>query len=293
MKRLSLVLVCFAVLGAAHPASAGTLYRLDADVVYGHKMGMALTYDVIEPAEANGAAVLFMVSGGWMSRWFDPDGVLESSKSLSSLVERGFTVFLVRHGSSPLFKVPDAVDDVRAAVRHIRKNAATWSVDPERLGVFGGSAGGHLSLMLGAASQTGMEESGSSFESDRVAAVVALYPPVDLQQWVGPNDRFPALDFDPDLADDVSPLLFVSKDDPPTLLIHGDKDELVPLSHSQSILEAFEREGVSSELIVLEGAGHGFRGEHDATAVAALVQWFEEYLLPEPVTSATSGSQQP
>ena len=67
----------------------------------------------------------------------------------------GFTVFAVRHGSSPLFKVPDAVDDVRRATRYIKANAREWGVDPDRLGVFGGSAGGHLSLMLGTTGDAG------------------------------------------------------------------------------------------------------------------------------------------
>jgi dipeptidyl aminopeptidase/acylaminoacyl peptidase len=107
---------------------------------------------------------------------------------------------------------------------------------------------------------------------------------------VGPSDRFPALDFDPELGDEISPLLFVSADDPPTLLIHGDQDTLVPLTHSQRILAAFQREGVTSELIVIPGAGHGFRGGDEARATEALVSWFERHLLPraDAATSQTS-----
>ena len=289
-KTLAAGLCAALLLVLATPALGGSLYRFHPDVVYGHKMGMALTFDVIQPSNSNGAGVLFMVSGGWISRWSNTEAVLERSGGFSGLVEKGFTLFFVRHGSSPLFKVPDAVKDVRQAVRYIRKNADDWDVDADRLGVFGGSAGGHLSLMLGAASETGVEEATSALDSDRVAAVVAYFPPVDLRSLVGPNERFPALDFDPELGDDVSPLLFVTKDDPPTLLIHGDEDTLVPLSHSQNILEAFENEGVTSKLIVIEGAGHGFRGEHDQQASEAMIGWFEQHLLPQPSPS-TGGSR--
>ncbi|MEM1246736.1 MAG: alpha/beta hydrolase [Acidobacteriota bacterium] len=253
-----------------------TAPAIDADVVYGHKMGMALTYDVVSPATPNGAAVLFMVSGGWVSRWFDPS-MAPQQPTFSALLERGFTVFMVRHGSSPMFKVPEAVVDVRKALAHIRDNASAWNVDADRLGVFGGSAGGHLSLMLGAASESAVGKEGDAGDA-RVAAVVAYFPPVDLQPIVGPNDRFPALDFDSELADDISPVLYVSKDDPPTLLVHGTADELVPLSTSQRIHAAFQKEGVTTELVVLEGAGHGFRGEHEATATEALVRWFSQHL---------------
>jgi acetyl esterase/lipase len=196
---------------------------------------------------------------------------------------------MVRHGSSPMFKVPEAVVDVRKALAHIRANAAEWSVDPARLGVFGGSAGGHLSLMLGAASESAVGKDGDAGEN-RVAAVVAYFPPVDLQPIVGPNDRFPALDFDPELGDDISPLLYVSSDDPPTLLVHGTADTLVPQSTSETIYAAFQEKGVASKLVIIEGAGHGFQGEHEAQASAELIAWFEHYLAP-PTGAGTAGTE--
>src|SRR5688572_7772652 len=126
--------------------------RVTADVVYGHKDGMALFYDVFTPPQPTGAAVLFMVSGGWFSRWQEPQARIDA---FQPLLDKGITVFAVHHGSAPLFKVPDAVADVRRAVRHVRSNATAFGIDATRLGVWGGSAGGHLSLMLGLASDNG------------------------------------------------------------------------------------------------------------------------------------------
>ena len=282
MKNVAAILLAAALLAA--PLSAGSAPQVHADVVYGHKMGMALTFDAILPAEQNGAAVLFMVSGGWFSRWSDPHRIVAGdggrAGAVGDLLDHGYAVFMVRHGSAPLFKVPEAVADVRRAVRYIRLNAGDFGIDPDRMGVFGGSAGGHLSLMLGNASDEGKADSKDPIEQtgNRVAAVVAYFPPVDLQGIVGPNERFPALDFDPAKAADISPVLFVSEDDPPTLLIHGDQDQLVPIGNSERIKAAFDEANVTSNLIVIEGAAHGFRGEDGERASSALVAWFNEHL---------------
>ena len=265
--------------------------QITADVIYGHKDGMALVYDVFAPAAPNGAGVVRMVSGGWFSVWVDP---VERMSSFEPLLAEGFTVFAVHHGSAPRFKVPDAVSDVRAALRHIRAHAPDHGVDADRLGVWGGSAGGHLSLMLGLDSEgvpiaaspaTGRPGIGPRYRASTgnadVAAVVAYYPPVDLRQRVGPNERFPALDFGADRAAAISPILYVTADDPPTLLIHGDADELVPLADSEILTAAFEKSGVSHELLVIEGGDHGFRNpDHRAEATAAMVAWFKRHLTP-------------
>ncbi len=259
--------------------------KITPDVVYGHKFGLAMTFDVFTPTtNANGAGVLFMVSGGWYSRWSPPEKLVGLFKPLT---EKGFTVFAVRHGSSPKFSIPDAVRDVRRSVRYIRKNAEKFHVDANRLGVYGASAGGHLSLMLGTASDEGDPNAKDPImrESDRVKAVVAWVAPTDLQimVWKAPDhlpayNMFPALDLDLKKAKTFSPLVHVTKDDSPTLLVVGDKDTLVPMKHSKNILTAFQKVNVSSKLIVLKGAGHGFRGENRKQAVKELVAWFEKYL---------------
>jgi acetyl esterase/lipase len=265
------------------PATAGEV-EVRPDLVYGHKDGLAMTLDVLKPTSgANGAAILYMVSGGWVSRWAPPK---ESAERFQFLLDKGFTMVVVRHGSSPRYHVPDAVSDVRRAVRFVRFHAKEWGVDPNRLGVHGGSAGGHLSLVLGLASDAGDPAAEEPFmrESNRVASVVAYFPPVDLRTMARgavpatEGQRFPALNFEKEKAADISPILFVTPDDPPTLLIHGDADTTVNISHSQRMFQALQENKVKSNFITLPGAGHGFRDTDAQKAQAALVAWFEETL---------------
>src|SRR5690606_15675901 len=188
------------------------------------------------------------------------------------------------------FSIPEAVEDVRRSVRYIRHHADRFGVDPDRLGVYGFSAGGHLSLMLGTASDEGDEKAQDPVlkESSRVQAVVAFVAPTDLQimVWAAPDhlpayDRFPALDLALEQAKVHSPLEHVTPDDPPTLLVVGAKDELVPMSHSENIHKAFQEQKVASDLVVFDEAGHGFGPKDGAKASAETVKWFQEHLGKE------------
>ena len=293
IKRLILLVLILTICAPAQFATADDV-EIVPDVIYGHKDGLAMTFDVLKPkSNANGAAVIFMVSGGWVSRYVSPE---QMAARFKSLLDKGFTVIPVRHGSSPKYLIPEIVADVRQAVRFIRFNAKRWGIDPDRLGVFGGSAGGHLSLVLGTDSDNGDPNSKEDFmkESDRVASVVAYFPPVDLRplaRGIKPatdtpeeakrRERFPALNFEKEKAADYSPIVHVSSDDPPTLLIHGDKDSLVPVSNSKIIYEAFQKSRVKTQLIIIEGAEHGFRGKDAERASAAMVSWFEQTLLKD------------
>jgi acetyl esterase/lipase len=269
------------VLALAFETSAQTTApRITPDVVYGHKDGLAMTFDVYTPPNPNGAGVLFMVSGGWVSTWAPAES---ASRRFEPLLGKGFTVFSVRHGSSPRYKVPDAASDVERAVRFVKLNATKFGVDPGRLGAWGGSAGGHLSLMLGLDPDSGDAQARDEIlrGASGLAAVVAFFPPVDLRGWAGPSKDFPALDFPADLAASVSPILFVSGEDPPTLLIHGDADKLVPISHSQRIHTALKEAGVTTDFVTIPGGTHGFTGnpEHSRRATELMVAWFERHLL--------------
>ena len=248
------------------------------DVIYGHKDGMALVYSVLSPADANGAAVVFMVSGGWYSRWSEST-VYE--RMFADELAAGFTVIPVHHGSAPRYHVPDAYADVSRAIRHIKMNAEAYGIDANRIGVTGGSAGGHLSLMLGLNTDSGQQDdSDEVMQMDNsVATIVAYFPPVDLRDIAGPNDRFPALNFDVAKAAAISPILHVDEADPSVLLIHGDADDLVNISASEIMFAELKKQKVESEFIVIPGGQHGFRGENAKTANKARLEWFKKHLL--------------
>lgn len=252
------------------------------DVVYGHKDGMALTYDVFLPPEErrNGAGILFMASGGWVSFWMDPQEVIARENPMSiafrQLLARGYVIYIVRHGSAPRYKVPDAVKDVKRAVEHVRAEAPTYGVDPNRLGASGLSAGGHLSLVLGTMGQT--DENGKTVKRPPVSAVVAWFPPTSLVEVMDLAQEVEALDFDPALADGLSPRLHVDRADAPALLLHGDSDEIVPLEHSILMQEEMRSAGVEVQLEVFEGEGHTFTPVSALRSMNMMFEFFDNHL---------------
>jgi acetyl esterase/lipase len=223
------------------------------------------------------------------------------------LIDRGYTVFAVVHGSQPRYTVPEIVQDMNRAVRFIRHHASDYGIDPDRIGVTGASAGAHLSLMLATAGDKG--EPGAKDpvdrESSRVQAAACFFPGTDFLNWGGPGkelihakDHQPpfraAFDYreldkesmlwvqitDPEklrtIARQISPIYAVSQDDPPILILHGDKDNLVPIQQSQTMVEKLKEAGVASKLVVKPGAGHGWLGmDQDMKTFA---DWFDEHL---------------
>ena len=279
-------------------------FRISPDVVYGHKFGLALTLDVYQPRQRNGAAIIFVNSGGWVS-WI-PNFFEQTAEGLRLLTDeeltkmnpilhqisfrpllaKGFTIFAVRHGSSPKFQMSEIVADLHRAVRFIRFHAEKYGVDADRLGLWGGSAGGHLSILLGTTADIEIPDASEEFEKyqGRVRAVVAYFPPSDLQRlydnW-SPDvrERFPAMWMQEEEYKQYSPLFFASSDDPPTLIIHGDQDDLVPVIEGESMHQALLKSGVKSRFVKIPGAGHGFSEEEADSATAEMLKWFETHLI--------------
>ncbi len=286
MRSARLMLVVVGLLAVPFTARAADDPRVIPDVVYGHKDGLALTYDVLKPARQSGAAILWVQSGGWYSTYVDPKTLTNANKGF---LDKGYTVIIIRHGSAPKYTVPEAVADVRRCVRAIRLHAKGHGIDPERLGIMGMSAGGHLSLMMGTTGGDGDPAATDEVlrQPSRVAAVAALCPPTDLRGWTtDPPEAIkkfptlkPPLTFDAKLEADVSPLLKVTNKSAPTLLIHGDKDELVPIEHSRNMVPVLEKAQVPVKLVVVEGAGHSFTPKQGAEVIApAVTDWFEKHL---------------
>jgi acetyl esterase/lipase len=154
-----------------------------SDVIYTKHDGVALTMDVFKPAKPNGAGVIKIISGGWKS---NHNGISDGGWPKS-----GYTTFVVVHGSQPRFQVEEIVADLNRAVRFIRANAAKYGVDPVKLGVTGGSAGGHLSLMLVTRGGAGDPKAADPVdrESSAVQAVACFYPQTDYMNWFEDGDN--------------------------------------------------------------------------------------------------------
>ena len=241
------------------------------DIVYGHKDGMALVMDVYQPdGDANGAGVADIISGGFnsslaMQRLHEP--------AIRQFLDAGFTVFAVRHGSSPRYKVPDAYLDVTQAIEYVGAHAQEYGVDPRRVGVIGASAGGILALLASLA-ETALDGEARRF---RPAAVVAFRVLVG-EMPPPPPDQPSAVDYErlPGLDAKLSPLTHVSPDDPPVLLVHGDADVRVPVTASERMHAALKEAGVPTKLVVLKEIGHEDLGA--TVAPAEELAWFERHL---------------
>jgi len=284
------------------PAADAPSFARQEDVIYGRKDGMALTLDVITPKEkANGAAVVWVISGGFFSAHeaINPGFVVE-------LLKRGYTVFAVVHGSQPRYTIPDAIADMNRSVRYIRFHAKDFKIDPQRIGITGGSAGGHLSLMIGTGGTPGNPKAADPVEraSSRVQAVACFFPPTDFLNYgkegvvamgtgvlSGFQAPFEFRELDPktrayvpiadparrlEIGRQISPLTHVSKDSAPTLIIHGDSDTLVPIQQSERIMARFKEAGVPAQLVVKHGAGHGWLTI--ALDMPTIADWFDKYL---------------
>lgn len=255
------------------------------DVVYGHRDGMALTYDVFKPKKANGALVVNMVSAGWRSSWGPPE---ERQARYQWLIDKGFTVVALYHSSAPRFQIPDAVNDVRLGLRHIKLYAKEYGADPARIGVWGASAGGHLSLVAGMMADDGDPAAANPLEraGNRVNAVVAYFPPTDLDVLLGDRPKSGVIDFDNSLRAGISPIHFVDAKDSPALIISGGSDKGVPISQSETMHAALDKAGVENRLKIFPEADHDFyvKGDPvrtDAIATEAMnmmVAWFEQHL---------------
>lgn len=259
-------------------------------VVYGQRHGHELMVEVARPASANGFGVALLISGGWKSgtNAFHPWMV-------APLLRRGYTVFAVTHVSQPEASVMEIVADMHRAIRFIRHHAREYSVDPARLGVTGGSAGGHLALMLATRGQAGASDSPDPVEreSSSVQAAAIFYPVTDLldlgASTENPGDGGPPKSFvkafGPEATNraawkiigrDVSPIFHVTTNLPPVLIYHGDADTLVPLDQSQRFCARAREAGSTVELVVHHGGRHGWLTM--LWDIRKFADWFDRWL---------------
>jgi acetyl esterase/lipase len=260
------------------------------DVIYGRKHGMALTMDVFQPAKTNGYGVIFVISGGFFSA-----KEMVNAGFFQALLDRGYTVFAVLHGSQPKFTIPEATQDLHRALRFIRHRADFYSVRADKLGITGASAGGHLSLTMGTQGGPGKQDAKDPIdrESSAVQAVACFFPPTDFLNYGAPGvdavgvgilkDFKPAFGPRSDTPEsrqeygrEISPANFITTQTAPTLIIHGDADKLVPIQQAQLFVEKAKGMGVTASLVTRPGKQHGWL--EIGMDIPLLADWFDKHL---------------
>ncbi len=259
-----------------------------AGIAFAQPGGKELKLDLAQPLHGQGPfpAVICIHGGGF--RAGTRDGYDEL---VVRLAKRGYVALTVSYRLAPQDKFPAAVHDVKAAVRWLKANAEKYHVDPDRIGVMGGSAGGHLAQFLGVTADEPRFEGdgGNPDQSSRVACVVNVYGPSDLTRSYGKSvDAAEVLPLF--LGGDLStarmahvlasPLTWASKGDAPTLDIHGTEDKYVAHEQAVWMVDALKAHEVEAELLTLPGAGHGFQGDDARKADEAMFAFLDAHLKP-------------
>lgn len=290
MKTILILALSSAALFAADP------FTVEPNVIYGMYSGAALLLDVYKPAQPKGYGIVFISGSGWTTPLaYSAEPLKSNSQSrlyAKALASAGYTVFAISHRSLPRFRYPAPVEDAQRAVRFVRHNAARFGIDAGRIGAAGGSSGGHLVSMLGTLDGTGKADDPDPVEreSAKVQCVVARAAPIDF--LTGNNGAFllgmakpTAKERDSEeyrIYKEASPVTYITPDDPPFLLMHGDKDESVSFAQSEEMEAKLKAAGVTVKLIRIEGAGHGptFPGAiHPPDYLGEMVRWFDAYLM--------------
>ncbi len=307
MKRVCTfvgVLLVFAI-----PRFAVAEVRIESNVVYGMYSGLALLMDVYHPEKPNGYGIVFISGSGWSRELsLDATPLKETGQEqvyAMPLAEAGYTVFGINHRASPRFRHPAQIEDAQRAVRYIRYNANDYGIDAKRIGAMGGSSGGHLVSLLGVLDGDGDPDDPSPInrESAKVQCVVARAAPADFRAMPDESLGFlfgfrasearreGTLEFRQIV--EASPVTYVSADDPPFLLIHGDTDSSVPFEQSETMMAALSEVGAEVDLLRIPGGGHGARftaiienGEPVQRApvdppdyINAMIRWFDQHLV--------------
>jgi len=252
----------------------------------GYELKLNLSFPEVLASPA--ALIIYVHGGGWVS------GDKESGAGkiyISPLLESGFIVAAINYRLAPEYQFPAQILDVKCAVRYLRANAQIFNIDPNHIGALGGSAGGHLVALLGLTDESAGWDNGLYHEqSSRIQAVVDLFGPTNLAELLSNSQHITEKkvfgvksNLDPVLQT-FSPINYVTSDDPPFLIIHGNDDDLVPISQSQILYDKLIEADIPTEFVVVENASHGFRPTHGdpnpdrKEIITMVVNFFESYL---------------
>jgi len=293
------MLLCGLVLCAVCPSvyGQGASFSQQENVVYMEADGVAFVMDIFTPTgPKNGLAIVDVISGAWHS---DRSKIQQHmlAQTFRVCCAKGFTVFAIRPGSITRFSAIEMRDHLNQGILWVKKRSKEYGIDPDRLGMMGASAGGHLALLT-AVSAPDADPTSDKLNT-RVKAVGVFFPPTDFLTFDKDMDltskegrsgllqalslpRKPYLNFEIPVEDkkkyltEASPALLVKKGLPPVLIFHGDADPLVPLSQSEEMVEALKKVEVPVELIVKKGGAHPWPTIHEE--MAQLADWFDMQL---------------
>lgn len=270
--------VCFAL-----EASSGFAQELThADVAYDDDHPSQCLDVYLAKSDKPTPAMIYIHGGGWRA------GSKKSVPAwLKKFVSEGkLSVVSVEYRFTDVATHPAQVNDCLRAIQFVRLNARNWNIDTKRMGVTGGSAGGHLSAYVALHDDATNDDAKDPVErlSSRLACAVSFAGPTDWTLLSSIEHRHPAYrqligyepgtladKLDAKLVQDVSPITFVSEDDPPIMQVHGDKDVIVPIQHAKNLHKQLGKIGVISELVVIPGGNHGVAGAGQAKRATAFV----------------------
>jgi len=258
------------------------------DVVFGKGGGRELKLNIIRPKEkpAEPMPVVVWIHGGaWRA------GSKEGTRT-AALAASGYFTASIEYRLSREAKFPAQIEDCKCAIRYLRAHAKDYGIDPERIGVWGSSAGGHLVALLGTSGGVADLEGtgGWADQSSRVQAVCDFYGPSDFTRMGGrhlaPNSPESQLIGGPvlenkDKCAKANPITYVTPDDPPFLIVHGEEDPVVPIGQSELLYEALKKAGVEAAFVRVKGGRHGFRGDTDPSPERIsemVVEFFDRHL---------------
>ena len=293
MRKWWLVLGLTLVTASAALAEEPVSYEQKIDQLYGEVHGTGLLMDVFVPkGKGNGLAIVDVASGSWYS---DRGKIRDHTRAqiYQIFCARGYTVFAVRPGSRTRYTINEMEQHLRVAIRYVKEHATEYKIDPDRLGLTGASAGGHLATLATVTPENGEPDAKNPLQrhNTRVKATAVFFPPTDFLDWGGKQadmNRLGDLLYlggskghsEEQIKEDskaISPV-YKAKEaaNVPFLFIHGDADPVVPLQQSQKMVEAIKSAGGSAELIVKKGGGHAWLTMNEE--VKTMADWFDQHL---------------
>jgi acetyl esterase/lipase len=276
------------------------------DLAYVEKGHERQKLDLYLPEKADGPLplIIWVHGGGWQNGTKDGCPPLRGG-----YLDRGYAVASIGYRLSQHAVFPAQIEDCKSAIRWLRAHAKEYGLDPNRFGVWGSSAGGHLVALIGTSGDVKAFDVGANLDqSSRVQAVCDYYGPTDFTQMDAHAVPGAALKHDDanspeakliggpvqankEKAAQASPLTYVSKDDPAFLIVHGDKDPAVPIHQSELLFAALKKDGVSVHFHTIHGAGHGGPGFNAAPVPEMVTTFFDQKLKMKSAGSEATTSE--